>query len=157
MKASSCVFSHKYVSSPTDKFRKLCGFKEKGGCLSKKCVIFKTQVAISALVKNRPESCRLEAICTYHGTLQIAQVPGEDSGSRKSCRGIGSQCTLELTVHKDPGQTTPLFFLPLQSSRPQNSLSPSILLSLQEAGERLSVLVLSFCGVILKCEVTISL
>lgn len=112
MNASSCVFPHKYVSSPTDKFRKLCGFKEKRGCLSKKCVIFKTQVAISALVKHRPESCRLEAICTYHDTLQKAWVPGQDSGSHKSCRGLGSQCTLELTVHKYPGRTTPLFFFP---------------------------------------------
>lgn len=37
--------------------------------MSKNCAIFKTQVAISALVKSHPESCHLEAICPYHDTV----------------------------------------------------------------------------------------
>lgn len=124
MNASSGLFPHKCMYLLTDKFRKLCGFEEKGGYLFKKCVIFKTQVAISALVKSHPESCCLEAIFIYHDAVQIAWVPGLGKSQVLLWQWEPMHFRFHspslLIAHQDTcwGWTTHCSFLHLQSSKP---------------------------------------
>lgn len=78
MNVSSCIFPHKQMFLPTDKFRKFVWLQgkggyfsseEKGGCLSsflKTCLCFKTQVTNPSSSKEVPRACQLELNSVHH-------------------------------------------------------------------------------------------